>query len=139
MAKDTDKKDKKEKGRSAGPNILQRAGKFFREVYGELKKVTWPTPKELIAYTATVLAFIVIISVMIGGVGSFFGPIIGVVIFQMVDELILRYTESTELVMGVILIVVVMFMPKGFVGLFEILRDKISRRGAPKAEKEKVS
>ncbi|HOG01956.1 MAG: preprotein translocase subunit SecE [Firmicutes bacterium ADurb.Bin248] len=73
MAKDTDKKDKKEKGRSAGPNILQRAGKFFREVYGELKKVTWPTPKELIAYTATVLAFIVIISVMIGVLDFGFG------------------------------------------------------------------
>ncbi len=72
MAKDMDKKDKKDNGK-AKPNIFQRVGKFFREVYGELKKVTWPTPKELIAYTATVLAFIVIISVMIGVLDFGFG------------------------------------------------------------------
>lgn len=85
------------------------------------------------------MSFAPIISVMIGGVGSFFGPILGVVIFQLVDELILRYTESTELVMGVILIVVVMFMPKGFVGLFGMLSGKVRGRGIPKAEKEKAS
>jgi preprotein translocase SecE subunit len=55
------------------PNILQRLGKFFREVYGELKKVTWPTPKELISYTATVLAFIFLIAVMIGVLDFGFG------------------------------------------------------------------
>ena len=84
------------------------------------------------------MSFTPIISVMIGGVGSFFGPILGVAIFQLVDELILRYTESTELVMGVILIVVVMFMPTGFMGLFRTLRQKISTRRTPEAKKEKA-
>jgi branched-chain amino acid transport system permease protein len=84
------------------------------------------------------MSFAPIISVMIGGVGSFFGPILGVAIFQLVDELILRYTESTELVMGVILIVVVMFMPTGFVGLYRMLRQRISARRTPEAKKEKA-
>lgn len=56
----------KEKEKVKKPNILQRWSKFFREVFGELKKVTWPTTKELVSYTATVLAFIFLIAVMIG-------------------------------------------------------------------------
>ena len=59
------------------------------------------------------MSFSPIVSAMIGGMGSFFGPMLGVAIFQLVDELILRYTESTELVMGVILILVVMFIADG--------------------------
>ena len=76
---------------------------------------------------------------MIGGVGSFFGPILGVAIFQGIDELILRYTESTELVMGVILILVVMFIPMGFMGLINLLKLRWKNRSAGKAEMEKAS
>jgi branched-chain amino acid transport system permease protein len=76
---------------------------------------------------------------MIGGIGSFFGPIVGVAIFQLVDELILRYTESTELVMGVILILVVMFMPMGFMGLIKMLIVKVKTRYNGKAKMEKAS
>lgn len=85
------------------------------------------------------MSFAPIIATMIGGVGSFFGPILGVAIFQGIDELILRYTESTELVMGVILILVVMFLPTGFMGLFNKLKLKWKARSAGKAEVEKMS
>ncbi len=37
---------------------------------------------------------------MIGGVGSFFGPIWGMAIFQILEELILRFTDRVELVTG---------------------------------------
>ena len=84
------------------------------------------------------MSFAPIISIMIGGVGSFFGPIMGVFVFQLVDELILRYTESTELVMGVILVAVVMYMPMGVMGLLRMLKLKIQGRFA-KAEMEKAS
>ncbi len=85
------------------------------------------------------MSFTPIVSIMIGGVGSFFGPMLGVAVFQLVDELILRYTESTELVMGVILIAVVMFMPMGFMGLIISLKKKIQARFTSKAEMEKAS
>ncbi len=85
------------------------------------------------------MSFAPIVSIMIGGVGSFFGPIMGVAVFQLVDELILRYTESTELVMGVILVAVVMFMPMGVMGLLNLVKLKIKARFAPKAEMEKAS
>lgn len=83
------------------------------------------------------MSFAPIVSIMIGGVGSFFGPIMGVAIFQLVDELILRYTESTELVMGVILILVVMFMPTGFMGLFRMLVAKVKSQFGSQAKMEK--
>ena len=33
---------------------------FFRQIVGELRKVIWPTRKELITYTTVALTFIVI-------------------------------------------------------------------------------
>jgi preprotein translocase subunit SecE len=38
----------------------------FRDMWHELKKVTWPSKKDLINYTLVVLAFMVFMSVVIG-------------------------------------------------------------------------
>lgn len=40
-------------------------GKFLKEVRAELKKVHWPTRKELINYTTTVLITVTVIAVLI--------------------------------------------------------------------------
>ncbi len=40
-------------------------GKFLKEVRAELKKVHWPTKKELGNYTTTVLITVTVISVLI--------------------------------------------------------------------------
>ena len=40
-------------------------GKFLREVRAELKKVHWPTKKELGNYTTTVLITVTVIAVLI--------------------------------------------------------------------------
>jgi len=39
--------------------------KFLREVRGELKKVTWPTRQQLIAYTSVVLVAVILVSFLI--------------------------------------------------------------------------
>lgn len=39
--------------------------KFLREVRTELKKVTWPTRQQLIAYTAVVLVAVIVVSILI--------------------------------------------------------------------------
>ncbi len=59
------------------PNIFKRIGQFFKEVMGELKKLTWPTGKELASYTATVVAFIVLFAVIIGVLDFAFGKGLG--------------------------------------------------------------
>ena len=61
---------------------------------------------------------------MVGGIGSFFGPVVGAAIFGILEELTSRYIEQVELVMGLILILVIMYAPMGFLGLIQILKEK---------------
>ena len=45
---------------------------FFRDVKVELKKVTWPTKKQLIAYTVVVFITVFMIATLIWVIDSFF-------------------------------------------------------------------
>ncbi|MGN0766878.1 MAG: preprotein translocase subunit SecE [Christensenellales bacterium] len=51
---------------SGSPNVFERIGRYFKEVFGETKKLSWPTRKELVSYTLTVIAFVAIFAVIIG-------------------------------------------------------------------------
>ena len=53
---------------SNGPSdeIPRRIWLFFREVIGELRKVIWPTRKDLLTYTAVVVVFVAIIMTLVG-------------------------------------------------------------------------
>ena len=46
--------------------LVKGIGRKFKEMYFELKKVTWPTKKDMINYSIVVLVFIVIMGVIIG-------------------------------------------------------------------------
>ena len=48
------------------------AGKYVREVRAELKKVVWPTRKEMVNYTIAVFVAVLFISALIGIVDSVF-------------------------------------------------------------------
>ena len=43
-------------------NVFARISLFFREVVAEMRKVIWPTRKELIAYTTVVIVFVLIMA-----------------------------------------------------------------------------
>jgi preprotein translocase subunit SecE len=47
-------------------NIPRRIWLFFREVIAELRKVIWPTRKDLLTYTAVVVVFVAIIMTLVG-------------------------------------------------------------------------
>lgn len=47
-------------------NLPQRIATPFKNMWHELKKVTWPTKKDLINYTCIVLLFMVFMGVVIG-------------------------------------------------------------------------
>lgn len=57
-----------------------RFGQFFKEVSGEVKKLAWPTKKELISYTLTVIAFILIMAVVIYLLDLVFGKGLGLLV-----------------------------------------------------------
>ena len=69
-------------------------------------------------------SFAPIMMAYIGGVGSFFGPIIGSGVFHLLEDLVIRFTERIGLVNGAIFILVVLFVPMGLVGLFNAAKAK---------------
>ncbi len=78
-------------------------------------------------------SFAPVMMTIIGGVGSFFGPIYGAAIFGLISELTSRYTERVELVVGLILITVIMYFPVGFMGIVDLVqakwRSRVAARG----------
>ncbi len=58
-----------------------------------------------------------LVMVLLGGVGSFAGPVIGAVIYKLLDTVITRYTEYWQAVLGAILILLVTVFPRGLVGM----------------------
>ena len=47
-------------------SIFARFANFVREVVAELRKVNWPTRKELLTYTAVVVVFVAIMLTVVG-------------------------------------------------------------------------
>jgi preprotein translocase subunit SecE len=45
---------------------IEGAKQFLREVKTELKKVTWPTPKQTLASTAVVIILVFVVSFILG-------------------------------------------------------------------------
>jgi branched-chain amino acid transport system permease protein len=76
-------------------------------------------------------SFVPVSMTMIGGIGSFFGPILGAAIFGFISELTSRYTERVDLVVGLILILVIMYAPLGFMGFVDVVRARARPRVAP--------
>ncbi|MDD2858429.1 MAG: preprotein translocase subunit SecE [Candidatus Nanopelagicales bacterium] len=53
-------------------NLFSRTALFVRQVIAELRKVIWPTRKELIAYTTVVLVFVLFMAGIVAGLDYIF-------------------------------------------------------------------
>ncbi len=60
----------------------------------------------------------VLFNAYIGGVGNFFGPIIGAISLTYLDTMLSDITEAWILYFGMIFVIVVAFAPQGITGLF---------------------
>ena len=69
-------------------------------------------------------SFLPIMMAYVGGVGSFFGPIIGSGVLHLLEDLVIRFTQRIGLVNGAIFILVVLYAPMGLVGLFSAAKAK---------------
>jgi branched-chain amino acid transport system permease protein len=74
--------------------------------------------------TSGIQSFTPVLMTMVGGIGTFIGPIIGAAFFHVVEELARHFTERIELVMGLTLIIVIMFAPMGFMGIYRDLKAR---------------
>ena len=53
--------------RPAGGGRGGRVGRFAREVISEMRKVLWPSRKELTTYTTVVIIFVVVMVALVAG------------------------------------------------------------------------
>ena len=70
----------------------------------------------------------ILLMVIVGGAGFFFGPVVGAGVVIMLPE-VLRFTEGYYLMIyAVTVVVLIIFCPKGLVGLGEIISRKILKK-----------
>jgi len=60
--------------------VTARMKNYFKGVKSELKKVNWPTRKELMNYTMVVLATVGVMVIVIWGLDLVFETIIGLIV-----------------------------------------------------------
>jgi branched-chain amino acid transport system permease protein len=57
------------------------------------------------------------VMVVFGGMGSLFGPVIGTIVFLLLEELLSQFTEYWALIMGPLLLLIVLFARGGIMGV----------------------
>ena len=76
--------------------------------------------------------------VIIGGIGTVSGPILGSVIYELLDEYLSHYPGWSNIILGAIAILVIIFLPDGIMGTlqkklhFEIFSQKRFSEHKPK-------
>ncbi len=57
--------------------LFARLSRFLREVVAELRKVIWPSRKQMITYTVVVIVFLVVMVALVSGLDVLFHLIVG--------------------------------------------------------------
>lgn len=81
-----------------------------------------------------VLSLEVFIMCLLGGWFTFFGPVLGAALMVLLRTFVGSYTEYWTLILGVVLILIIFFLPEGVMGINfrELVRSR-SRRAAARA------
>jgi preprotein translocase subunit SecE len=61
-----------ERGRAPKKPFPARVSLFYRQVLAELRKVIWPTRKELVTYTSVVIVFVLVVIAYVTGLDFVF-------------------------------------------------------------------
>lgn len=65
---------------------------------------------------------LVLLMAAVGGLGVFYGPIVGAIVVTLMNSLLSDYTDASLLYIGVIFVSVVLFAPRGLGGGIETMR-----------------
>jgi len=75
-----------------------------------------------IAY-GTAISVEALLAAIIGGMGTIFGPLLGAIVLHVLSELTRHYIDSAPgvslIIYGALLVLIIMFMPRGIAGLFD--------------------
>jgi branched-chain amino acid transport system permease protein len=59
-----------------------------------------------------------VLATLLGGVHAFAGPIVGAILFLVIRDVVVRFTEYWLIVFGVIVVALVMGFPEGVMSIF---------------------
>lgn len=68
------------------------------------------------------VSFQPLLAILVGGIGTFFGPILGSGLLLLLEEVTQAYPELAMMISGIIFILVVMFLPGGAISIWARLR-----------------
>lgn len=118
---------------SAGAKvILFVVSGSFAAVIGAVMAPRYTYIEPSIAFSPE-LSFQVVIMALLGGVHRLWGPLVGVIPFTLLWEVIAaRFPNQTVLVLGVAFLLIVYFIPRGVVGLIESLTRRFGAGRGPR-------
>jgi branched-chain amino acid transport system permease protein len=70
-------------------------------------------------YTESPMSVQPLVMVLLGGVTSPAGPLLGATVYKLLDTVITRYTDYWQIVLGAILMVLVLAFPRGIAGVLD--------------------
>lgn len=93
-----------------------------------------------IAYPATMhsaMTLQALFMVVIGGTGTLHGAILGAVVMRLADTVLSQITSRWMLILGLVFVVMILFFPKGIVGIIQRISQRFrGRAGSRTAEKK---
>lgn len=94
------------------------ASGFFAGIAGGLFAINFEILTEENLNLATSGSILLV--TFLGGVGFFIGPVIGAIVFTMLQTVLSLYTDLWALYVGLLFVLTVMFFPSGLAGVFAI-------------------
>jgi branched-chain amino acid transport system permease protein len=95
---------------------------IFMGAAGAIMATRWTYIDPYIAFNP-LYSFMPVLMAIFGGMGQLYGPILGSAIFTYLEEvLVTKFPYYYMLIFGIILIVVIVYLPDGLVGLVQRLR-----------------
>ncbi|MFC2050517.1 branched-chain amino acid ABC transporter permease [Chloroflexota bacterium] len=102
---------------------------IFMGAVGAIMATKWTYVDPYVAFDIR-MSFLPVLMAIFGGVGTFYGPILGSVIFSYMEELLLtKFPYYYMLAFGLILVVVILYLPGGLASQVERLRQRLQKGG----------
>ena len=102
---------------------------FFIGAAGAIMATRWTYIDPYVAFNP-LFSFLPVLMAIFGGLGQVYGPIIGAAIFAYLEELLLtKFPYYYMLIFGIILVVVILYLPDGLIGLIQRLRRRWQKGG----------
>lgn len=95
---------------------------FFMGAAGAVIATRWTYIDPYVAFSV-LNSFMPVLMAIFGGMSHLYGPVIGSLVFAYLEEILLtKFPYYYMLLFGIILVVVILFLPNGIVGLYDRIR-----------------